>query len=283
MVLFSTPDAERTPHTADLMKPTSPIGVFDSGIGGLSILNHLHRTLPNEDLVYVADNGFAPYGERSPDEIRSRSRHIARFLVGQDVKAIVVACNTATAVSIADLRQQFDLPIIGVEPGLKPAANRTRSGVIGILATQGTLGSEKYSHLVDRHGREVAVVSQVCNGLADRVEQGLIDNDETRSLLAGYLQPMIEQGADTIALGCTHYPFLIPEIRRITGEAMEIIDTGQAVASETARRLEAVNRNPQADRVGNVSFFSSGEPATTSERVARYWQATVSVNPLPLS
>ncbi|OOZ34503.1 glutamate racemase [Solemya velesiana gill symbiont] len=263
------------------MKPTSPIGVFDSGIGGLSILNHLHRELPNEDLIYVADSGFAPYGERSADEILARIRLITDFLCRREVKTIVVACNTATAVAIASLRQHLELPIVGVEPGLKPAANRTRSGTIGILATQGTLSSEKYNHLVNRHGREVAVISQVCNGLANQVEQGRVETQETRSMLTGYLEPMLQQGADTIALGCTHYPFLIPEIRKITGDEIAIIDTGPAVASEVIRRLEPVNRHPGHEREGVVSFFASGNEETAAERIGHYWPKPISVNKIP--
>ncbi|MES9962390.1 MAG: glutamate racemase [Candidatus Sedimenticola sp. 20ELBAFRAG] len=263
------------------MKPTSPIGIFDSGIGGLSVLAHLRRELPNEDLVYVADSGFAPYGQRSAEHIRARSETIASFLQSREAKTIVVACNTATAVAATALRRAMDIPVIGVEPGLKPAANRTRSGVIGILATHGTLNSEKYSHLVNRYGREVEVISQTCNGLADLVEQGLTDSDEARGLLAQYLEPIRQRGADTIALGCTHYPFLIPEIKRITGEATDIIDTGSAVAGETRRRLEPNCLHPDPDREGHTHFFASGSVEEATRRIALYWPEPVRVRPLP--
>jgi glutamate racemase len=240
------------------MNPEAPIGIFDSGIGGLSIAMEIRRELPNEHLIYVADSGFAPYGERPPEEITQRCRRIAAFLLEQGVKTIVVACNTATAAAIHSLRTEFNLPVIGVEPGLKPAALNTRNGTIGILATRGTLSSDKYNRLVDQHGKQVRVISQICDGLADQVENGLIQSEETRKLLNSYLSPLLQQGVDTIALGCTHYPFLKPMIHELDS-SLDIIDTSQAVARETRRRLEARDLQRPEGAQSQTRFFTSGE------------------------
>ena len=240
------------------MNSEAPIGIFDSGIGGLSIAMEIRRELPHEHLLYVADSGFAPYGEKSPLEIIQRCRKITAFLLAQGVKTIVVACNTATAAAIHSLRAEFDLPVIGVEPGLKPAALNTRNGTIGILATRGTLSSDKYSRLIDQHGKRVQVISQICDGLADQVENGLTRSDETRKLLNKYLSPLLQQGVDTIALGCTHYPFLKPMIHELDA-GLDIIDTSQAVARETRRRLEALDLQRRNGPQGRTRFFTSGE------------------------
>jgi len=264
------------------MTSTAPIGVFDSGIGGLSVLRHLQRELPNEDLIYVADSGYAPYGERPAAEVLQRAETISRFLLAQGAKLIVIACNTATAIAAAALRKRLPLPVVGVEPGLKPASNRTRNGVIAILATQGTLKSAKYDRLVNRYGQQVTVISQVCKGLADLVEQGALHTAETHSLLQKYLAPIMEQRADTIVLGCTHYPFLIPRIRQIVGDGVEIIDTGAAVAKQVHRRLEPDLLHPRRERSGNISIYTSGDSEQLSQRLEHYWPGATLVSPLPI-
>lgn len=247
-----------------------PVGVFDSGVGGLSVLRQVRAALPGEDLLYVADSAHAPYGEKSAAYIRARALAIAEFLVARDVKALVVACNTATAAAIAGLRQRFDLPIVGMEPAVKPAAEATRSGVIGVLATGGTLESGRFAELVRRFGSRARVVVQPCPGLVERVESGDLDGPATRALLSGFVAPLLAQGADTLVLGCTHYPFLEPLLRELAGEQVAIIETGAAVARQLSRRLaEADFLSPQPQ--GSVRFFSSGDPERLAALLPRLW------------
>lgn len=216
---------------------TSPIGVFDSGIGGVSVLKHIRECLPREAVLYCADSGYAPYGNKSPEFIRERSLQLARFLAEQGAKAIVVACNTATAAAIATLRNHFSLPVIGMEPAVKPAAAATRSGVVGVLATSGTLKSAQFAALLESYGKNVEVVTQACHGLVECVERGELESAATRALVAEYVQPLLAAGADTIVLGCTHYPFLRSLIEAEAGPSVTLIDTGEAVARQVERRL----------------------------------------------
>lgn len=221
------------------------IGVFDSGIGGLSVLRHIHAQLPQEHLLYFADSGFAPYGNKPEEVIVERSLKIADFLVGLGAKALVVACNTATAASIKAVRELYpNLPVVGVEPGLKPAAAVTHTKTVGVLATERTLSSKKFKTLLDQIATSTKVhfLLQPCRGLADQIEKGELHAPVTHIMLTDYVVPLLEQGADTLVLGCTHYPFaqpLIEEIvRRQTSEPITIIDTGDAVARQLARILE---------------------------------------------
>ncbi|MEW8014069.1 MAG: glutamate racemase [Candidatus Sedimenticola endophacoides] len=260
---------------------SAPIGVFDSGIGGLSVLRHLHRLLPCEDLIYVADSAHAPYGDRSPHEIQARAEEITRFLTGQGCKLVVMACNTATAAAAGTVRAASPVPVIGVEPGVKPAAMATRNGVVGILATRGTLQSAKYGHLVNRFGREITLISQICDGLADQVEAGQTTSPATRSLLRRYLAPIMERGADTLALGCTHYPFLIPLIREILGPGVTIIDTGGAVARQALRQLREENLHPDTQRHGGLSVFTSGDRERVARQMEAFWEGATDLHPLP--
>lgn len=225
--------------------PQAPVGVFDSGIGGLSVLRHIRQQLPGEALCYFADAGFAPYGDRSEQDIEQRSLVAAQHLLQQGVKAIVVACNTATAAAIAVLRSHYpDLIIIGVEPGLKPAATASKSGWIGVLATSATLASAKYQHLCAQiqQASPINFVHQACPGLADRVELGDLEGPATIKLLKAYLVPILATPVDTLVLGCTHYPFVEQSIRRLTDqhgrEPMQIIDTGRAIARQLERLLQ---------------------------------------------
>jgi glutamate racemase len=214
-----------------------PIGVFDSGVGGLSVLRAIRATLPGEDLVYVADSAAAPYGDRDEDFIATRAAGIVRFLLTQRVRAIVVACNTATVVAVAQLRAWCPVPIVAIEPAIKPAAQATRSGVIGVLATRRTIESQSVARLCALHGGGVRVMLQACPGLVEQVERGALRDEATGALLARYLAPLLSAGADTLVLGCTHYPFLIDTIGEIAGPAVRIIDPAQAVARELVRRL----------------------------------------------
>lgn len=271
-----------------------PIGVFDSGVGGLSVLRHVRAMLPGEDLLYVADSAHAPYGEKSVQFIEARAVAIAEFLVARDAKALVVACNTATAAAIAALRQRFDLPIVGMEPAVKPAAEATRSGVIGVLATSGTLDSGKFAELVRRFGSQARVIVQPCPGLVEQVELGDLAGPLTRRLLEGFIAPLLDAGADTLVLGCTHFPFLEPLLRELVGGEVAIIESGAAVARQLVRRLAEADFSPgiapasghessqklrflSARPQGTERFFSSGEPAQLQALLPRLWGSAAAV------
>ena len=256
-----------------IVTPTSasPIGVFDSGVGGISVLKHIHTLLPNEDLMYVADSKFAPYGNKTPEFIQERAVWIADFLIAKGAKALVVACNTATAAAVDLLRQKYHLPIIGMEPAVKPAAAASKTGVIGVLATSGTLKSAQFAALLEHYGQQVEVVTQACHGLVECVERGELDSTATQDLLASYVQPLIAAGADTIVLGCTHYPFVRPLIENLVGDDVVLIDTGAAVAKELKRRLEDTRLFNGETQIGQVGFWSNSTHANAEDIVTRLW------------
>lgn len=257
------------------MRNRQPVGVFDSGVGGLSVLEHIHRQLPGETLIYVADSAWMPYGSLSGDAVRQRCRIISRFLIGQGAKALVVACNTATAAAIEMLRSEFALPIIGMEPAVKPAVQATRAGVIGVLATSGTLASEKFSRLVKRFDSHAEVVFQPGEGLVELVEAGDLSGAKTRSLLEKHLQPLLDRGVDALVLGCTHYPFLTPLIREIVGDAVVILDTGAAIAAELKRQLEGNGLAAPQGSAGSVRFYSSRVTEENRRMISRLWGCEV--------
>ena len=241
----------------DMNQPDAPIGVFDSGVGGLSVLREIRALLPNESLLYVADSGHVPYGEKSPEFIRERCRRIAAFLLERGAKALVLACNTATVAGVAELRELYpQLPVVGMEPAVKPAAAATRSGVVGVLATTGTLKSAKFAALLDRFASDVRVVTQPCPGLVERIEAGDLDSEQTRVLLQGFVAPLLAQGCDTLILGCTHYPFIKPLLQTLVPDAVSLIDTGAAVARQLQRLLD-----------------ERGLLAAGPARPARYWSS----------
>ena len=256
-----------------IVTPTSasPIGVFDSGVGGISVLKHINTFLPNEDLMYVADSKFAPYGNKTPEFIQERAVWIADFLIAKGAKALVVACNTATAAAVDLLRQKYHLPIIGMEPAVKPAAAASKTGVIGVLATSGTLKSAQFAALLEHYGQQVEVVTQACHGLVECVERGELDSTATQDLLASYVQPLIAAGADTIVLGCTHYPFVRPLIENLVGDDVVLIDTGAAVAKELKRRLEDTRLFNGETQIGQVAFWSNSTHANAEDIVTRLW------------
>jgi glutamate racemase len=260
---------------------SAPIGIFDSGVGGLSVLRHIREVLPREHLLYVADSAHAPYGGKSPQEIQARSMALTGFLIEQGAKAIVVACNTATAAAIGLLRERFLLPIIGMEPAVKPAVAATHNGVVGVLATTGTLRSAQFAALLENYGKSVRVVTQGCPGLVEMVEAGQLDAPETRRLLQHYLEPLLAEGVDTLVLGCTHYPFLRPLIEELTGGKVALIDTGVAVARQVGRRLEQAALLRNANEYGEVAFWTSADPGLGQEVMGRLWGAAAQVEPLP--
>jgi glutamate racemase len=259
-----------------------PIGVFDSGVGGLSVLREIREALPHEDLLYVADSGHAPYGDKPMEVIEARSVAITEFLLEQGAKAVVVACNTATGAAARVLRTRCSVPIVAMEPAVKPAVARTRSGVVGVLATRRTLESHNFSLLMERVGSGAEVMRQPCPGLVERVEAGDLDSDYTSALLADYLQPLLERGADTLVLGCTHYPHLIPLIARLAGPDVAVLDSGAAVARQVRRRLESIDLLAPAGRPGTERFWTSGCPVGTHGLMTRLWRSVVRLERLPL-
>jgi glutamate racemase len=229
-----------------LLPHDAPVGIFDSGVGGLSVLRHIRAQLPHEHLIYVADSGFAPYGDKPEDVVADRSLAIARFLVAKGAKALVVACNTATVAAVKLLRARFpDMPIVGVEPGLKPAAAASRNGKVGVLATERTLAGAKFLKLRDEIAEATGArfLLQPCQGLADQIEFGELDSQETSAMLRRYIAPLLAQGADTLVLGCTHYPLVQASVEQvIASEGVQdvvLVDTGDAVARQLGRLLEA--------------------------------------------
>ncbi len=242
------------------MPSNAPIGVFDSGLGGLSVLQAVRALLPHESLLYVADSRFAPYGERPDTFIEQRSVAIGRWLRERGAKALVVACNTATAHGVAALRADATWPVIGVEPGIKPAAAISRSGVIGVLATAATLRSARFADLLARHTAQgQRFLCQPGHGLVECIEAGDIDSPKVMALLDRFIGPMVAQGADTLVLGCTHYPFLIPAIERRFGTALTLVDTGAAIARQLQRRLETdgLDASAQAEGHGDLQLMTT--------------------------
>ena len=257
----------------------APIGVFDSGVGGLSVLRHLRTALPAEDFLYVADSGHAPYGARSPDFIRERSLAIGEFLHERGAKALVVACNTATAAAVDTLRAALPIPVVAMEPGIKPAVTATRSKIIGVLATAGTLESARFFSLVNRYAGDCEIITQPCAGLVECVEASELHSANTFALLKQYLEPLLAQGADTIVLGCTHYPFLRDALVELLGSNIAIIDTGAAVARELKRRLLEFDLLREGG-LGMETFWSSGDQRSHTV-IRQLWAADARAEALP--
>ncbi|HMK09412.1 MAG TPA: glutamate racemase [Anaerolineales bacterium] len=234
-----------------------PIGVFDSGVGGLSILRELRRQMPGEDFVYFADQSHVPYGPRPMDEVRAFSEAVVRFLIGHGADLIVVACNTASAAALRSLRATFPgLPFVGMEPAVKPAVEVTRSGVVGVLATPATFQGELYASVVERFAQGVRLVNETVPGLVEEIEAGRLDGPRTEELIRRALAPIREAGADTIVLACTHYPFVIPVISRLAGPGVAVIDPAPAIARQAARLRGGGAR----EGGGSLRLITSGSP-----------------------
>ncbi len=245
------------------MKPSpenASIGIFDSGVGGLSVLRALRSLLPGAKYVYFADQAHVPFGSRPVDQVRIFAEGITRFLLEHGSEVIVVACNTASAAALHELRNGFqNVTFVGMEPAVKPAAEQTKTGVVGVLATPTTFQGALYASKVERFANGVTVLQHTCPGLVSQIEKGELSTPETRSILQAALIPMLDKGIDTVVLGCTHYPFVIPLIEDICGDQVRVIDPAPAVARQTQRvlesgaRLSAVTKNPA------TRFFTSGE------------------------
>ncbi|MDP1660124.1 MAG: glutamate racemase [Methylotenera sp.] len=265
------------PIKSDERNVEKPVAVFDSGVGGISVLKHIHALLPHEQLLYVADSKYAPYGNKTPEEIQARCFEIADFLIAKEAKALVVACNTATAAAIDALRDKYALPIIGMEPAVKPAAEASKNGIIGVLATTGTLKSAQFAGLLESYGRNVKVVTQACVGLVECIERGELNSDATLKLLKQYCQPLLDEGADTIVLGCTHYPFVRPLIEQVVGSQVILIDTGAAVAKHLKRQLEEQDLLSTSQRSANVQFWTNSEAENAKQVIAQLWGESAEV------
>ena len=259
----------------------APIGMFDSGVGGLSVLREVRAALPGESIDYVADSGYAPWGDKPRQFVCERSMKIAQFLVGQGAKAIVIACNTGTAAAAETMRASLTVPVVAMEPGVKPAVAATRTGVVGAFVTASMGSSDRMASLLDRFGGDVKVLTQPVPGLVEHVERGDLASAPLRALLEGYLRPLLEAGADTIVLGSTHYVFLKPLIAEIAGPGVTAIDTGPAVARQVERVLRERGIAAPAGAKGVERYWSSREPDESARVMSALLGRPIEVEPLP--
>ena len=258
--------------TAPLL--SRPIGVMDSGVGGLSVLKHIRELLPHENLIYFADSKHAPYGNKTPKQIEQRVFAAAKFLLTHGAKTLVIACNTATAAAADSLRDKYaflDIPIIGMEPAVKPAAEATKNGIIGVLATSGTLKSAQFAALLESYGRNVQVVTQACIGLVEQIELGELDSQKTLQLIAQYTKPLLDEHADTIVLGCTHYPFVKSAIQHAVGAHIHLIDTGAAVARQLQKKLVERDLLALEDKKANVVIWTNRAEPNAEQVIESLW------------
>ena len=248
----------------------APIGVFDSGVGGLSILRPLRALLPAEKVLFFADQAHVPYGPRTLDEVRRFSIGITRFLIDQGAKLVVVACNTASAAALQTLRSTFPaMPFVGMEPAVKPAAEQTRTRTVGVLATPATFQGALFASVVERFAQGVRVIPQTLPGLVERIEAGDLDGAETQRIVRAGVGPLIAQGADTLVLACTHYPFVIPAISEAAGPDVQVIDPSPAIARQAARLLDEHRLRANDGGQGEVTYLTSGEPSPLLEMALR--------------
>ena len=258
-----------------------PIGIFDSGVGGLSVLREIRKALPAEDLLYVADSGHAPYGDKSPEFIAARALRIASFFDAAGVKAIVVACNTVTGVAVEQLRARFRVPIVAIEPAIKPAVERTRSGVVGVLGTSRTIAGANVARLIAAHAGKVRVLLQACPGLVDQVERGELSGARTEALVRDYVTRLVGEGADTLVLGCTHYPFLEDVLRSAAGPGVAVLDPAPAVARELRRRLGASVRAASPLATGTERYFTTGSAEQVAPVASLLLRRPIRIESLP--
>ncbi|MEI7509142.1 MAG: glutamate racemase [Flavobacterium sp.] len=242
----------------------NPIGLFDSGIGGTSIWKEIHQLLPNEDTIYLADSKNAPYGEKSKEEIIYLSSKNTELLLSKNCKLIVVACNTATTNAIKELRAKYDIPFIGIEPAIKPAALHSATQKIGILATKGTLNSELFYKNVEQF-QDIQIIEQIGFGLVELIENGKINTLEMEHLLSQYLTPMIQSNIDYLVLGCSHYPYLIPQIKKIIPSSITIIDSGEAVAKQTKKIITEKIGFREIPEKSKQQFYTNTHPKVLAD------------------
>jgi glutamate racemase len=244
-----------------IKKALSPIGVFDSGVGGLSVLRVMREQMPHENMIFLADQAHVPYGLRPLEEVLSFAEGITHFLLAEGSKLIVVACNAASAAALHSLRQKFPrIPFVGMEPAVKPAAENSHSKVVGVLATTATFQGALYASVVERFARDVTLIQHTCPGLVSQIESGELDGPKTRAILEEALAPMLEQGIDTVVLGCTHYPFVIPIIEDIVGPLVRVIDPAPAVTRQVGRILDSHNLRSPGREAGRIRYLTSGDP-----------------------
>lgn len=258
------------------------IGVFDSGVGGLSIAKCIHQYLPNENLIYVADSQFAPYGDKSSTVIIERVNKLADWLISQNVKAIVVACNTATVIAIDQLRARLSIPIIGVEPAIKPAALKSKNQQIGLLVTEATAINNRFLALVQKHKNGAEAFIQPCPGLVELIEQGLHESEQCRQLINKFLQPLLQTSIDTLVLGCTHYPFVRSMIQKAVGNKVIIMETAQPVTDQLIRQLRSNNLLANDNHISQQSFFSSQLSPQQTTLMSVLFDKKLTLKPLPL-
>ena len=244
------------------MASKQPIGFFDSGVGGTSIWKEVHKVLPNENTIYLADSKNAPYGPKGKKKILDLAHKNTQLLLDMGCKLIVVACNTATTNAIHELRETYPIPFIGIEPAIKPAALQTKTGVVGMLATEGTLSSTLFHETSNLFASNIAIIEQIGNGLVELIEAGKLHSEEMRSLLEEYLRPMIDAQVDHIVLGCSHYPYLIPAMQRILPEGIKIIDSGEAVARQTRSILQKNDLLNTSEEKSDHTFYSNASTTT---------------------
>jgi len=264
------------------LSDSRPIGVFDSGVGGLSVLKEMRQMYPREDIIYYADSAYCPYGLKLPGEIVARSIKICDFLLSEGSKLLVVACNTASVAGLNIYREKYNVPIVGMEPAVKPATAVTKNGRVGVLATGVTLAGERFSSLLERFQNGSDVYSQPCPGLVEQVERGSHDSPDTAILLKRYINPLLEKDVDTIVLGCTHYPFLKKMVQQIAGPDISIIDTGEAVARQVGRvMLQNGLENNQKEK-GSDLFHTSGKAREVGPVIKKLWGGNPVVLHTPL-
>jgi glutamate racemase len=260
---------------------TAPVAVFDSGIGGLSVAREIRRALPAEDLLYVADTANVPYGDRPSEWVRERTVHLGRWIEAQGAKVLVVACNTASGAALEALREVLTLPVIGLEPAVKPAVRESRNRRVGVMATTGTIASARYARLVENYADGADVLAQPCPGLADLIEDGHLDDPALHAMLERFAAPLREAGVDTVVLGCTHYVFVEEPIQRALGPGVRLVDSGHAIARQTERVLR--ERDALAsDRAGTTRVLTTGDAGEVAAVVERLWGERLPVEPVHL-
>jgi len=258
-------------------KNQNPIAIFDSGVGGLSIAKCIAEQLPSEHLIYFADSLHAPYGDKPAEFIQQRVNHIAAQLIQQNAKALVIACNTATVNAIDQLRKRIDIPVIGVEPAIKPASQQTKTGKVGILVTSATAKNQRFISLVNRFTSDIEVYIQPCPGLMNVVEQGMINSEHSKQLLLKYINPLLAKQVDTLVLGCTHYPFLTGQIREIVNHKLNVMETAEPVTRELLRQLTQHNLLSENTQQGEQQFFSSLFSTELENTFSQLWQQKVTI------